>query len=111
MRMVVGSVLLVRVSGQLWNDSPLQAILTFAALAAPPLLLVIGLWTPLAGMAVVAIEISQILAPDDPFVPLLTGTIGGALAMLGPGRWSLDARLFGWKRIESPPRSSNPKPS
>ena len=26
--------------------------------------------------------------------------MAGALAMLGPGRWSLDARLFGWKRIE-----------
>ena len=24
----------------------------------------------------------------------------GALAMLGPGRWSVDARLFGWKRID-----------
>ena len=27
-----------------------------------------------------------------------------ALAMLGPGRWSVDARLFGWKRIEASPR-------
>ena len=31
------------------------------------------------------------------------GTVGGALAMLGPGRWSVDARLFGRKRIEAPP--------
>ena len=62
-------------------------------------------------MAVVAVEISQILAPDDPFVPLLTGTISGALAMLGPGRWSLDARLFGWKRIESPPRKQQFRPA
>ena len=28
-----------------------------------------------------------------------------ALAMLGPGHWSVDARLFGWKRIEAPPRT------
>jgi hypothetical protein len=24
--------------------------------------------------------------------------------MSGPGRWSVDARLFGWKRIEASPR-------
>jgi hypothetical protein len=26
--------------------------------------------------------------------------IGVALALLGPGAWSIDARLFGWKRLE-----------
>jgi hypothetical protein len=30
-----------------------------------------------------------------------------ALAMLGPGLWSIDARLFGWKRIETSPRKTN----
>jgi len=35
---------------------------------------------------------------------LLLGTAAVALAMLGPGLWSIDARLFGWKRIEAPPR-------
>jgi putative oxidoreductase len=99
MRLVVGAVLFARASLQL-SDPPLQASLSFASLAAPGLLLVIGLWTPLAGIAVAAIEIFQISIPHDVFVPLLTGTVGGALAMLGPGRWSVDARLFGWKRID-----------
>jgi serine/threonine protein kinase len=42
-----------------------------------------------------------------PLVGLLAGTIAGARAMLGPGRWSVDARLFGWKRIEAQPRRSS----
>ena len=108
MRLVVGSVLLVRASWLLWTDPPLDATLTFVSLAGPGLLLVAGLWTPLAGMAVAAIELFRILPSEDVFAPLMAATMGGALAMLGPGRWSLDARLFGWKRIEAPPRAPTP---
>jgi hypothetical protein len=107
MRLVVGSALLVRASWQLWSDPPWQATLTFACLAGPGLLLGIGLWTPLAGIAVAAIEISRTLTSDDLFASVLAATIGGALAMLGPGHWSVDARLFGWKRIVAAPRSSS----
>jgi uncharacterized membrane protein YphA (DoxX/SURF4 family) len=104
MRIVVGSVFLVRATAQLGTDVPLQATLVSVAVAGPGLLLVIGLWTPLAGMAMAVIEIFRILTSDENlFVGLLGATIGGALAMLGPGRWSIDARLFGWKRIEPPP--------
>jgi hypothetical protein len=72
------------------------------------LLLIAGLGTPLTGTLVAVIEIWRILTMDeDPLVCLLAGTIGGALAMLGPGRWSVDAQLFGWKRIEAPPRRSS----
>jgi putative oxidoreductase len=36
----------------------------------------------------------------DPSTHVLVGALGVALAMLGPGAWSLDARLFGRKRIQ-----------
>jgi uncharacterized membrane protein YphA (DoxX/SURF4 family) len=108
-RLVVGSVLLVRAGAQLWSDPPLPTTLTAASRTGSGLLLAAGLWTPLAGAAVAVIEILQILTSDqDVLVCLLAGTIGGALAMLGPGRWSVDAQLFGWKRIEAPPRRRNP---
>jgi putative oxidoreductase len=63
-------------------------------------LLVIGLWTPFAGIAVTVIH-SGILggAPDLNNAAVVDSAVGLALAMLGPGSWSLDARLFGRKRI------------
>lgn len=108
MRLVVGSVLLLRAGSKLWSDPPIQTTLTSASLTGSGLLLIAGLWTPLTGTLVAVIESWRILTMDeDPLVWLLTGTIGAALAMLGPGRWSVDARLFGWKRIEAPPRRSS----
>src|SRR6185436_14652387 len=105
MRLVVGSVLLLRGGSKLWSGPPIQTTLTSASLTGSGLLLMAGLWTPLTGSLVAVIEIWRTLTMDgDPLVWLLTGTIGAALAMLGPGRWSVDAHLFGWKRIEAPPR-------
>jgi hypothetical protein len=108
LRLVFGSVVLVGAGSKVWSAAPLQTTLTSASLAGSGLLLIAGLWTPLAGTAVAAIEILQVLTmAEDPLVCLMAGTVGGALAMLGPGRWSVDAQLFGWKRIEAPPRRSN----
>jgi len=111
MRLIVGSVLLLRIRTVLLTDPPKQTKLTFLFLAASALLLIVGLWTPLAGALAALIETWRLLTmTGDPVVCILAATIGVALAMLGPGRWSVDARLFGWKRIEAPPRSSSHVP-
>ena len=65
------------------------------------LLLLAGLWTPIAGLSVVVLEgVLLSLSPHDAWAHILLATLGGALALLGPGAWSADARLFGWKRID-----------
>ncbi len=108
MRLVLGSALIVRASSTLWSDPPINTTLTSLFLAAFGLLLIPGLWTPIAGALIALLETWQITTiAGDRWVPLLLGTIGGALAMLGPGLWSVDARLFGWKRVEPAPRKIN----
>ena len=109
-RLVIGSVLVVRAGLRLWADPPLNITATSAILLGSGILLILGLWTPIVGTSVAVIEAWKFLTlPGDRWLWLLLGTVSGALAMLGPGRWSIDARLFGWKRVEAPPPRTRSK--
>ena len=69
------------------------------------LLLLVGLWTPASGMLAAILELWIAFSGADHLRGvLLLAALGVALAMLGPGAWSVDARLFGRKRIEIPYR-------
>jgi len=71
------------------------------------MLLLAGLWTPVVGSLAAALGIWSIISrPGDPWACIFFATIGAGLALLGPGAWSVDARLFGWKRIDVPDRKS-----
>jgi putative oxidoreductase len=64
-------------------------------------LLAMGLWTPVAGVILAVVESSRIiLGASIDGRPAALAVIGLSLAMLGPGSWSIDARLFGRKRID-----------
>jgi putative oxidoreductase len=64
-------------------------------------LLLVGLWTPIAGVLMFVAELSLVLLhASDPWMHVRLGALGAALAMLGPGAWSVDAHIFGRKRIE-----------
>ena len=108
MRLVVGFALVARASATLWRDPPLNATVTSLFLTGFGLLLISGLWTPITGALIALFETWQLMTTaGDQWTPLLLGTVGAAVAMLGPGLWSVDARLFGWKRVEAPPRKSS----
>ena len=63
-------------------------------------LLLIGLWTPLTGAVVCALQLGMALTTGAAIEPLLQrAAIGLCLVFLGPGTWSIDARLFGRRRV------------
>jgi putative oxidoreductase len=65
------------------------------------LLLLIGLWTPVAGVVVAIDELwNSFLQPDGHWLHAVLAILAAGIAMLGPGAWSVDARLFGRKRFE-----------
>ena len=64
------------------------------------ILLLVGLWTPVAGTILAILDsLSALMHPADPWNCIFLGTLGAVLALVGPGAWSVDAYLFGWKRI------------
>jgi putative oxidoreductase len=67
--------------------------------------LLAGLWTPVMGIAVALHEVwmgLSLYAPrrEDAWIHIFLGVLSVSLAMLGPGAWSIDARLFGRKRFD-----------
>jgi putative oxidoreductase len=101
MRLVAGSSLIAHGLMGLWSGQPAQLFIPDAMGIVAGILLVVGLWMPIAGSIVAALGIwNSITEPGNPWANIFLATIGIALALLGPGEWSADARLFGWKRID-----------
>jgi putative oxidoreductase len=69
------------------------------------LLLLVGLWTPIAGTAVAIDELwsaysTHFARKDELWLQVVLAVLAAGVALLGPGAWSLDARLFGRKRFQ-----------
>jgi putative oxidoreductase len=81
--------------------SSLAALIPDLIAACAALLVVIGLWTPITGSVVALAELYIAFSrAGDPWMPAIAGILAGTLAIIGPGAWSIDARLFGRKHID-----------
>ena len=94
LRLVACSSIVVRGLSELKAAQSVQfATMQLAAILAGALL-VVGLWTPVSGCLVAALALWHLFAKSgDPWSCILVAAIGVALAMIGPGAWSLDSRL------------------
>jgi hypothetical protein len=106
LRVIVAITLIARCV-QLENGASLQTITPYVIAAGVGLFVLFGLWTSVAGAVVAIIELFIAFYHNhDPWLSVLLASVGIAVALLGPGCWSVDARRSGWKRIEIRPPSN-----
>jgi putative oxidoreductase len=107
LRLLTGVALIHFGMANLRQAPPLATVVPQSIGVGTGILLLVGLWTPVAGglaaVVKVLIAFSRYFSHSgDPWIPIIQAVLGAALAMVGPGAWSVDARLFGRKRIDIP---------
>ena len=101
MRVAAGGALLFHGGAALTAGVAPTSVALHILCAAMGVLLAVGLWTPIVGaLATIGAALHGFLNPVDAGFYALLAALAAALALLGPGAWSVDARLFGWRRIE-----------
>jgi putative oxidoreductase len=110
MRLSAGMAILVQGVSELLAGPPLGAIIFQMLSIGLGILLLAGLWTPVAGTLVAAEALWHVFTTEHPSRWIMLATLGAALALIGPGAWSIDARLFGWRRLEIRDRKSQDSP-
>ncbi|MGD0490552.1 MAG: hypothetical protein ABSC32_03300 [Steroidobacteraceae bacterium] len=110
MRLSAGMATVVQGISALLAGPPLEAVLLQTLSIGLGLLLLAGLWTPVAGTLVAAEALWNVFSYGHSWCWIMLATLGAALALIGPGAWSVDARLFGWRRLEIRDRRSQDSP-
>jgi putative oxidoreductase len=100
LRLAAGAILLTNGIACLASAPHRDAIAPAMIGIAAGLLMLIGFWTPVGGALAVISEFWTILITGVmPETAILLLSISVAVAMLGPGAWSIDALLFGRHRL------------
>ena len=101
-RVLTGTVLVVCMVATFTKTLQFALVAPSIVGAGAGVLLLLGLWTPVAGTLVAAVEMWISLShAGNPLTSMMLALLGATLAMIGPGAWSIDARLFGRKHIDT----------
>ena len=83
------------------RDPSFALILPAVGEALTGALLLVGLGTPIVAILVGVLQLGMLLVMQGTVaLHLLLAAIGMCVALMGPGAWSLDARLFGRRRVD-----------
>jgi putative oxidoreductase len=85
----------------LMGPAPLGSVALQIIAASAGIFLLAGFWTPITGTLLAITNIWIALSGTAHLrSSILLATVGAAIAVLGPGAWSIDALLFGRKRLD-----------
>jgi putative oxidoreductase len=101
LRLVTGILLIYDGVNALRIGPELQTTILQSVAIGAGALLILGLWTPIAGTLVILVEVCfAFLGTGQVRSSILLGALGVALAALGPGVRSIDALRYGRKRFD-----------
>ncbi len=103
--MLTSTILLYFGATHLLENAKLTPNLPHLIAAIAGILLLLGLWTPVAGITIAIVGVWVFFACSaHSLTAIIVAVLGATVAMIGPGMWSVDARLYGRKHLEDPRR-------
>lgn len=107
MRLACGGVLLVEAITHPVEPLAFESVMRIALSILFGFATLLGYKTRIAGAGAASVEVWSLARIDDNALAYsLVATLGAAIALLGPGAWSVDAYHSGWRRIDIPGRRS-----
>ena len=104
-RVLTSAILVHCGASHLLENAGLKPTLPYLIGVIAGILLLVGLWTPVAGISTAAVGVwVSFASPAHGLTAIIVAILGATVAMIGPGMWSVDARLYGRKHLDAPRR-------
>ncbi|MGA9393065.1 MAG: hypothetical protein WBV69_21725 [Candidatus Sulfotelmatobacter sp.] len=102
-RTLTSAILIYYGASHLLESVGLAPRIPYAIAAIAGVFLFLGLWTPLAGITISIVGVwIFFLCPAHSLTAIIVAVLGASAAMIGPGMWSIDAKLYGRKHLQDP---------
>jgi hypothetical protein len=103
-RVLTSTVLLYFGGAYVYENARFGVNLPYLIAALAGIFLLLGLGTPVAGTTIAIVEVWILASSGFSLIPVMLAGLGLTVALIGPGIWSIDAKLYGRKYIQDPRR-------